>query len=71
MHFEPWVVTVGINPDKPARLGGCNIGDSPSMKVYKLCEDLVQDSQWLFKKNEPRLVLRQAAGTGGPDEAEV
>jgi hypothetical protein len=54
MHYEPHVLTIEAAPET-TRLVGYDIGSRPSRAAYRLIEDIVRDSQWLFKKGERHL----------------
>lgn len=57
MHNEPFIVTIKIDGEKPIALAALNIANnSPKNDISEVIDRLIQHSQWMFKKNQPRIM---------------
>jgi hypothetical protein len=55
MHNEPFIVTMQLT-DEGARLVALNIAkSSPRNAIPEVIESLIDSSQWMFKKGQPRI----------------
>jgi hypothetical protein len=59
MQIEPFVITLAPNQEGEMTLAGLDVGPSPRNTVAEACEKVVEASQWLFGKDETRLVVRK------------
>lgn len=56
MHFEPYIVTMKIQGENSPVLAALNVANSsPRNVIPEVIGSLVEHSQWMFKKDQPRI----------------
>ncbi len=56
MQFEPFIVTMKIEGENSPALVGLNIANgSPRNAIPEIVQSLVENSQWMFKQDQPRI----------------
>ena len=56
MHFEPYIVTMKVEGHNSPAIAALNIASgSPRNAIPEVIQSLVTHSQWMFKKNQPRI----------------